>query len=307
MPDEKITMNYRSCFRNSYFYPRKGLFHVHLFCGTKSTVKLTKKRLYPKIEFDTYRIGLGKRIFDFVFSLLIVVFFFPFGLLIAIAIKLDSKGSVFYVSERVGTGYDIFKFYKFRTMVDGADQKRGELSEMNHYLISHKKSDGTFSSVSVCPDCDPDGKPCSPILFIDGVEICENQYLRNKREKLLHSAFFKVENDPRITRVGRFLRNIHLDEFPQFINVLKGDMSIVGNRPLPLYEAEKLTTDEWSYRFLAPAGITGLWQVSNDDYLEAELRIRLDNQYAMIASPWSDLKIVLRTIPRLFRIRKKKY
>jgi lipopolysaccharide/colanic/teichoic acid biosynthesis glycosyltransferase len=103
------------------------------------------------------------------------------------------------------------------------------------------------------------------------------------------------------------LRIIHLDEFPQFINVLKGDMSIVGNRPLPLYEAEKLTTDEWSYRFLAPAGITGLWQVSNEDYMEAELRIRLDNQYAMIASPWADLRIILKTIPKLFRIKNKKY
>ncbi len=274
---------------------------------TKNAESLTTEKIYPKIEFETYRIGMGKRVFDVVFSLIIMLFFLPFGLLIAIAIKLDSKGSVFYVSERVGTGYDIFRFYKFRTMIEGADQKRGELSEMNQYLISHKKSDGSFSSVSVCPDCEPNGKPCSPILFIDGVEICENQYLRNKREKLLYSAFFKMENDPRITRVGRFLRIIHLDEFPQFINVLKGDMSIVGNRPLPLYEAEKLTTDEWSYRFLAPAGITGLWQVSNEDYMEAELRIRLDNQYAMISGPFSDFRIVLKTIPKLFRIRNKKY
>lgn len=274
---------------------------------TKNAESLTTEKIYPKIEFETYRIGVGKRVFDIVFSLIILLLFLPFGLLIAIAIKLDSKGSVFYISERVGTGYDVFRFYKFRTMVEGADQKRGELSEMNQYLISHKKSDGSFSSVSVCPDCEPNGKPCSPILFIDGVEICENQYLRNKREKLLYSAFFKMENDPRITRVGRFLRIIHLDEFPQFINVLKGDMSIVGNRPLPLYEAEKLTTDEWSYRFLAPAGITGLWQVSNEDYMEAELRIRLDNQYAMISSPWADFKIILKTIPKLFRVRNKKY
>ena len=268
---------------------------------------MSKNKIYSKVEFETYRIGAGKRFFDVLFSLLILLIFLPFGLLIALAIKLDSKGSVFYISERVGTGYDIFWFYKFRTMIKNADQKRGELSEMNQYLVSHKKSDGSFSSVSVCPDCVPNGKPCSPILFIDGVEICENQYLRNKREKLLYSAFFKMENDPRITRVGRFLRMMHLDEFPQFINVLKGDMSIVGNRPIPLYEAEKLTTDEWAYRFLAPAGITGLWQVSNENYMEAELRIRLDNQYSMIASPWSDLKIILKTIPKLFRIGNKKY
>jgi lipopolysaccharide/colanic/teichoic acid biosynthesis glycosyltransferase len=84
-------------------------------------------------------------------------------------------------------------------------------------------------------------------------------------------------------------------------------MSIVGNRPLPLYEAEKLTTDEWSYRFLAPAGITGLWQVGNETNLEAEERIRLDNQYSMISGPWSDLKIILKTIPKLFKFYKKKF
>lgn len=268
---------------------------------------MNKNTIYPEINFQTCRIGLGKRLFDIVFSAVALVVFFPFGLIIALAIKLDSKGPIFYVSERVGTGYDIFDFYKFRTMIKGADKQRSQLSDMNQYLISHQKGDGSFSSVSKCPDCDPLGDPCSPILFIDGIEICERQYLRNKRDQLLHSAFFKVENDPRITRVGRFIRSMHLDEFPQFYNVLKGDMSIVGNRPLPLYEAEKLTTDEWSYRFLAPAGITGLWQVGNETNLEAEERIRLDNQYSMISGPWSDLKIILKTIPKLFKFYKKKF
>jgi lipopolysaccharide/colanic/teichoic acid biosynthesis glycosyltransferase len=261
---------------------------------------LSKKNIPLEITFDTCRIGLGKRIFDIVFSLLALIVFLPFGLLFALAIKLDSKGPVFYVTQRVGTGYDLFNFYKFRTMVKNADKQLSQLSEMNQYLLSHKKAGGGFSFFSVCPDCEEKGIACSPILFIDGVEICENQYLRNKREKLLNSAFFKVENDPRITRVGKFMRSVHLDEFPQFYNVLKGDMSIVGNRPLPLYEAEKLTTDEWSYRFLAPAGITGLWQVSTSEKLEAEERIRNDNQYSMVSGPWTDLAIILKTIPRLF-------
>ena len=253
-------------------------------------------------QFNNYRIGRGKRIFDVVFSALALLVFSPIILLVVIGVKLTSKGSVFYKSLRVGTGYDIFTFYKFRTMYKGADAERSKLSELNEYLISHKIKNHTFTNVENCPDC-KEGQPCSPILFIDGIEICENMYLRKKRLRLLESTFFKVKDDPRITPFGRILRSTHLDEFPQFINVLKGDMSIVGNRPIPLYEAEKLTTDEWSYRFLAPAGITGLWQVDNSKALKAENRIRLDNKYAMISSPMQDMIIILKTIPSLFKFK----
>ncbi len=257
-------------------------------------------------NFEEYRIGFGKRLFDIIFSLLALLIFSPLMLLTILAIKLTSKGPVFYKSLRVGTGYDIFTFYKFRTMYEGADAERTKLSELNEYLISHKVKNDDFTNVEKCPDCEP-GKPCSPILFIDGIEICESMYLRKKRMRLLESTFFKVKDDPRITPVGRLLRSTHLDEVPQFFNVLKGDMSIVGNRPIPLYEAEKLTTDEWSYRFLAPAGITGLWQVDKSRDLKAENRIRLDNKYAMVASPWQDMVIILKTIPSLFTVRKSGY
>jgi lipopolysaccharide/colanic/teichoic acid biosynthesis glycosyltransferase len=110
-------------------------------------------------------------------------------------------------------------------------------------------------------------------------------------------TFMKVKNDPRITRIGRFIRKTSIDELPQLINVLRGDMSLVGNRPLPLYEAEQLTKEDWAYRFLAPAGLTGLWQVSKrgGDDMSAEERIALDVTYAQKNSFWFDLKLLLRT------------
>jgi lipopolysaccharide/colanic/teichoic acid biosynthesis glycosyltransferase len=110
-------------------------------------------------------------------------------------------------------------------------------------------------------------------------------------------TFMKVKNDPRITKVGRFIRKTSIDELPQLFNVLRGDMSIVGNRPLPLYEAEQLTKEDWTYRFMAPAGITGLWQVTKrgKDDMSAEERIGLDVTYAKKNSFWFDLKIMLKT------------
>ncbi|MBP6589825.1 MAG: sugar transferase, partial [Chitinophagaceae bacterium] len=123
------------------------------------------------------------------------------------------------------------------------------------------------------------------------------------------AAFVKIVNDPRITRVGRFIRNTSIDELPQLINVIKGDMSIVGNRPLPVYEAEMLTKDNLSKRFLAPAGITGLWQVElrgKGGNMSEEERMRLDNEYADHFrdgkySFWYDMKLILRTIPALLQ------
>jgi lipopolysaccharide/colanic/teichoic acid biosynthesis glycosyltransferase len=109
--------------------------------------------------------------------------------------------------------------------------------------------------------------------------------------------------------VGKFIRNTSIDELPQLINVLKGDMSIVGNRPLPVYEAEMLTGDDLSKRFLAPPGITGLWQVElrgKGGKMSEEERMRLDNEYADQFkgdnySFWYDIKLILRTIPALFQ------
>jgi lipopolysaccharide/colanic/teichoic acid biosynthesis glycosyltransferase len=112
-------------------------------------------------------------------------------------------------------------------------------------------------------------------------------------------AFFKLENDPRITRVGDFLRKTSLDELPQLINVLKGEMRLVGNRPLPVYEAEALTEEWMRTRFLAPAGITGLWQISGRSDLSEKERLALDAYYTVTRNFASDLGILFRTIPAL--------
>ncbi|MEP7232978.1 MAG: sugar transferase [Ginsengibacter sp.] len=117
------------------------------------------------------------------------------------------------------------------------------------------------------------------------------------------STFFKIKDDPRVTKVGAFLRNTSLDELPQLFNVLKGEMSIVGNRPLPLYEAAALTTNEGAERFMAPAGITGLWQVTKRgrEEMSAEERLGLDIDYARNHSFASDLRILLSTPTALFQ------
>jgi lipopolysaccharide/colanic/teichoic acid biosynthesis glycosyltransferase len=112
-------------------------------------------------------------------------------------------------------------------------------------------------------------------------------------------TFFKIENDPRITRVGAFIRRTSIDELPQLINVLLGDMSLVGNRPLPVYEAEKVTVDNDVLRFKSPAGITGLWQVEarGKKAVSEEERKEFDRFYASHFNLLLDLKILWKTLP----------
>ena len=236
-----------------------------------------------------------KRILDITISSIALLMISPILLITVIAMKLESKGPVFYISKRVGQGYRIFDLYKFRTMFTDADKKLDELKHLNQY------ADALNVEETVCPYC-TEHAACSPLLFHDGEEICENLYIRRKKLEN-QGTFVKIVNDPRITKVGKFLRNTSIDELPQLINVLKGDMSLVGNRPLPLYEAEQLTKDEASLRFAAPAGLTGLWQVTQRGKGEVtpEERIQLDNDYAKSYSVLFDLKIMIMTIPALFQ------
>ena len=112
-------------------------------------------------------------------------------------------------------------------------------------------------------------------------------------------AAWTTKNDPRVTGIGKIMRKTSIDELPQLFNVLKGDMSIVGNRPLPLYEAELLTSDAYIERFMAPAGLTGLWQVEKRGgagKMSAEERKQLDIKYAKEFSFWLDMKILCKTL-----------
>lgn len=194
------------------------------------------------------KISPFKRLVDIVIATICILLLSPVLLLTALLIRIESRGAIIYRSKRSGKGYEIFDFFKFRSMYANADKRLQEIQHLNQY----------------------------------GDE---------------NAMFVKVKNDPRITKVGRLIRKTSIDELPQLFNVLRGDMSIVGNRPLPLYEAECLTKEDWAYRFMAPAGITGLWQVSKrgHDNMSVEERINLDVTYAKEHSFWYDMKILLRT------------
>ena len=196
-------------------------------------------------------------------ALLLTFLYLPM-LLIAILIKVDTPGPVFFVQERVGTrrrsqgGRTVwevrtFHVYKFRSMVHNADQ-----SVHQAYIKAFTQGHVEASDVS--------------------------------------GAKFKLGNDPRVTRVGRFLRKTSLDELPQLLNVLAGEMSLVGPRPVPTYEAAEYQAWHWE-RLAALPGITGLWQVMGRGEVPFEDMIRMDIEYVRNRSLWLDLRILLLTIP----------
>jgi lipopolysaccharide/colanic/teichoic acid biosynthesis glycosyltransferase len=259
------------------------------------------RKASEKIRKERSETPLWKRAMDIISTSLAVLLLSPVFVLVAIAVKLDSKGPVFYRSKRVGSGYKIFDLYKFRTMRTDADQMIRKMAAFNMYNSKAVEGTGNLENVNLCDECRSGGF-CNRRLFLDGKEICEKVFQEQKDQK---AAFMKFQNDPRITRIGKFLRNSSLDELPQLINILKGDMSLVGNRPLPLYEAEKMTTDDKILRFAGPAGLTGLWQVTKrgkgkEDMSEEE-RAELDIVYAKNFSFQMDMKIIMKTFPALLQ------
>lgn len=243
------------------------------------------------------KIPVWKRAVDVASTGVALFLLSPILAVICVLIKLDSKGPVVYKSRRVGAGYKVFEIYKFRTMRTDADQMIKNMGSLNMYTkqTTEEKADG------LCNGCLLSGS-CQQQLFLDGEVVCEKIYLTQKKEKV---AFMKFQNDPRITNLGVFLRNSSIDELPQLFNIFMGDMSLIGNRPLPLYEAEKLTTDKYIERFAGPGGLTGLWQVTKrgkgKQEMTEEERIELDIEYARNFSFKYDMKIFFMTFPALLQ------
>jgi lipopolysaccharide/colanic/teichoic acid biosynthesis glycosyltransferase len=196
-----------------------------------------------------------KRIMDIAGSALALLLFAPILLLIAIAIKLTSEGPVFFRQKRVGQYGEQFIFLKFRSMY------------VNNDASEHKQ-------------------------FVQ--QLIAGNAASNGSDKT-GPALYKLTKDRRITRLGKFLRKTSLDELPQFWNVLKGEMSLVGPRPPVGYEVEAY--DIWHRRRLLEAkpGITGLWQVKGRSRVTFDEMVRLDLRYAKTWSPWMDVKILLQT------------
>ncbi|HEU5263231.1 MAG TPA: sugar transferase [Gaiellaceae bacterium] len=185
-----------------------------------------------------------KKVFDLLVSGLVLVVGLPLWALVALAVKLDSRGPIFFVDRRIGVGEREFGMLKFRTMVAEAASLQPELEPVNE----------------------------------------------------AEGALFKIREDPRVTRVGRVLRRFSLDEIPQIVNVLKGEMSLVGPRPLPLRDY-RLLEDWHRARYAVLPGMTGLWQISGRSGLTFDDLVRLDFTYLENWSIWLDITIIARTIP----------
>jgi lipopolysaccharide/colanic/teichoic acid biosynthesis glycosyltransferase len=269
--------------------------------------QVSKKRILR------FKIPFWKRLFDIVFSLLAIIFLSPIFILTAIAIKIESPGPILFKSKRVGTNYTVFDFLKFRSMFVDSEQRLKEVSKDNNQYAEKDEQDKEENKTTITAPLGDEaememmdlGLESEMMISDDEVMLVGDDFIvaesdfNKKKEEEINNAFVKIENDPRVTKVGRFIRKYSIDELPQLFNILKGDMSIVGNRPLPLYEAEKLTADSNIDRFMAPAGLTGLWQVEErgkGGAMSAEERKQLDITYGQTYNFALDMKIIFRTL-----------
>ncbi len=196
-----------------------------------------------------------KRALDLVTGVTLLLASFPLWIIIALLIKLDSRGPVFYTQEAIGRGGEPFRMYKFRTMRTDADDQR------------HRAYIATFV----------DGNGAQP---------------EDARERKV----YKMVDDDRVTRVGRWLRRLSVDELPQLLNVLRGEMSVVGPRPPLPYEFALY--DDWARQRLAvQPGITGLYQVTRRSEASFREMVEVDLDYIKRRSLWLDLGIMVRTAP----------
>ena len=193
-----------------------------------------------------YNYKIIKTIFDLLFSSIILIFGLPIFLIIALLIKLSSRGPIFYLQERIGKNKKTFNCIKFRTMHPEAE------------------------------------------------DILENLITNNEKLRKEFEETHKLKNDPRITNIGKFLRKTSLDEIPQFLNVIKMEMSIIGPRPIVKKEIQKYGESYNKVISIKP-GITGLWQVSGRNNLSYKRRVILDCLYVDNISPLLDLRIIIRT------------
>ncbi|MFA6677314.1 MAG: sugar transferase [Bacteroidales bacterium] len=256
----------------------------------------SEKPLLFKDNKNIFVLPRWKRLFDIVFSVLILLSLSPLLIITMIAIIVEDGMPIFYNSVRVGANFEIFHFIKFRSMYKNADQRIKDLDN-NQYTIDNETTNVLSTNIDDIDLSKLDIENGS-VLFNDETVISEASFLKQKNNSQ-EKAFKKFVNDPRITKVGKIIRKLSIDELPQFYNVLKGEMSIVGNRPLPLYEAELLTSDNYIDRFMAPAGITGLWQVEKrggSKKMSPEERKQLDITYAKHFSFALDMKILFKTL-----------
>lgn len=306
---------------------------IYQQCGINDTLRISASvtELNKKIQFISdregimfddqvskkhilrFKIPVWKRLFDIIFSGLAIIIFSPIFILTALAIKIESSGPVLFKSKRVGTNYTVFDFLKFRSMYTDAEKRLKEVAKAagNQYADKPEEEEESKATITAPLGAEAEmemmalGMESDMMISDEEVMLVGDDYVvsetdfNKQKEEDINNAFVKIENDPRVTKVGRFIRKYSIDELPQLFNILKGDMSVVGNRPLPLYEAEKLTVDSSIDRFMAPAGLTGLWQVEErgkGGNMSAEERKQLDIIYGQTYNFILDMKIIFRTL-----------